>query len=262
MGACSIICKKNLDQVIDHPGERISTRDLHMANDNEMERLKQYLTKNEKQMIQKIRIIYSVLINDNLKEIVLIRDKISPRQAKFLSVSMKYCPSLLILNLRNNDLGNEGARIVSASLRFTPCLIKLIIEDNLIKDTGILHISQNLHNLSLLEVLSLSQNVMGNSMEVFANTLNFLANLKELYLQIMEINSNDFTLLSLHLGRCHYLEKLGLGHNRMDAGCLRALDIVIRSLKNLKTLIISGISLPDEDLDEIVISNTSISITL
>jgi Ran GTPase-activating protein (RanGAP) involved in mRNA processing and transport len=262
MGACSLICKKNLDQVLDNPTERISTRDLHMANDNEMEHLKHYLNKNEKQMIQKIRVIYSVLINDNLKEIILIRDRIWPRQAKFLSVSMKYCPSLLILNLRNNDLGNEGARIVSLSFRFTPCLIKLIIEDNLIKESGISYISQNLHNLSLLEVMSLSQNIMGNSMEIFANSLTFLGNLKELYLQIMEINNNDFTLLSLHLGRCNHLEKLGLGHNRMDVGCLRALDIVIRSLKNLKSLIISGINLPEQDLDDLVITNMNISITL
>lgn len=213
-------------------------------------------------MIQKIRIIYSVLLNDKLEEIELIRDKFSIRQSKFLAVSLKYCSNLLVLNLRNNDLGNEGARLVSLAFKYTTSLKKLIIEDNLVRESGISDISQQLHNLTQLEVLSLSQNIMGNAVENFANALNFLGNLQELYLQVMDIDSNDFTLLSLHLGRCSLLEKLGLGHNKMDAGCLRALDIVVRSLKHLKILVLSGIALPESDLDELVITNSNIQIVL
>lgn len=262
MGVCQIICKKNPNQILDIPLERISTRELHYNSDNRMEKLRQYLSKNEKQMIQKIRIIYSVLLNDKLEEIELIRDKFTNRQSKFLAISLKYCNNLLVLNLRNNDLGNEGARLISLAFKFTTQLKKLVIEDNLVRESGVSDISQQLHNLTSLEVLSLSQNIMGNAVETFANSLNFLGNLQELYLQVMDINSNDFTLLSLHLGRCSQLEILGLGHNKMDSGCLRALDIVLRSLKHLKFLVLSGIVLPENDLDEIVITNSNIQITL
>jgi Ran GTPase-activating protein (RanGAP) involved in mRNA processing and transport len=260
MGVCSYWCKEKSSQIIDPPPGRISTRTLNQCEDADKSSLKIYVERNERQMIQKIRNIFSVILNDDLTEVEVIRDRLVQRQAKFLSVSLRYCKNLLVLNLRNNDLGNAGIKIIAPIFKFTKNLQTLIIEDNHIRGEGISDICKTLHNLSNLEILSLSQNYLGQAVNDLANVFIYLPMLKELYMQVMDITSEDFIVLSLQICGCSKLERLGLGHNKIDLASLKALNILIKSLGNLKELIISGIQIPETDLDNLIINNTNIKI--
>ena len=260
MGICSFLCKAKDNQIIDNLNERISTRRLNGKLDPDRSFLKIYIDSNKNQMLPAIRGIYSEAISYKLLKVSIINDKINQRQAKFLHVALRYSLTLEILNLRNNDLGDFGAKLLSDAFQYTTHLIQVTIEDNHIKNEGCKAIFSNLHNLTGLEILSLSHNLLGDSVYELRKVLPFLDNLTELYLEVMEITSSDFISLSFQLCDCKKLVKLGLGNNKLDYSCLAALNLVLNSLPVLQECILSGIEISDYEIDKFIISFINLDI--
>ena len=169
MGVCSIICNKKAEQIVDNVEERISTKQLNGNADPDKNSLKNYLETSKKQMIPVIRDIFYKILSEKPKTIKIFNEKILQRQVKFLCVALRYCNTLEVLNLRNNHLSPCGAVIISGVFKYTVHLTQLVLEDNHIKGEGMKVICENLHILSSLELLSLSQNTLGDSANELAD---------------------------------------------------------------------------------------------
>ena len=260
MGICSFICKEKQLQIIDPLDGRISTKDLNGNKDTDRISLKTYFDSKCKQMLPIIREVYLKAMKEKPTTISIINDKIVSRQSKFLSIALRYYGNLEVLNLRGNGLGNIGAELISKSFIYVTHLTQLTIEDNQIKSQGFKEIFNNLHNLTGLRILSLNHNTLGDSVDNLISVLRFLDNLKELYLDVMEITSGDFNSLSLQLSDCKKLKVLGLGYNRLDSGCMVALCFLLNSLPILEDLILSGIEIPEHELDRLITSHLNINI--
>jgi hypothetical protein len=257
MGTC---CHKNQDQSIELLEVKISARQLKAALDPNKASLKNYLKTKSSQMQSKVQEVYNNLFENNTKSVIIINRQLPKRQIKFLAIALRYYTTLQILNLRGNSLGNTGAKLISSVFQYITKIKNLFIEDNQIKSEGIKEICKSLHNLSSLESLSLSQNILGDAVGDLSNGLSFLSNLLELHLDFMEMNSNDFNTLSPYLCICSKLRRIGVGYNKLDSGCISALFLVMNSLADLKQCIISGIDISDGEIDRIIITFTNINI--
>ena len=213
-------------------------------------------------MIPVIRDIFYKILSEKPKTIKIFNEKILQRQVKFLCVALRYCNTLEVLNLRNNHLSPCGAVIISGVFKYTVHLTQLVLEDNHIKGEGMKVICENLHILSSLELLSLSQNTLGDSANELADALDYLSCLKDLHLGMMEITSNDFNILSPHLCGCNKLVRFDIGYNKLDLGSLTALYLILNSLTGLKECVISGIEISEADIDKLILafSNTNIKV--
>lgn len=259
MGICSVFCKDNI-KIIDFVEERISTKNLHEAQDPGKNSLKNYFNAKHNQMLPTIREVYHKALNGNPLKLSFVNDKIVQRQGKFISVVLRYCPNLEILNLRSNSLGNAGALYLSTVFCHTTHLVQLTIEDNQIKGPGFKKLFSTLHYLTGLQILSFSHNTLGDSAFELANALKYLNNLEEVHLDVMEITSSDFNIFSLQLSDCKKLKKLNLGYNKLDSSCLAALKQLFNSLPLLEDCMLSEIEIGEEDIDRLIISYIDLNI--
>ena len=106
--------------------------------------------------------------------------------------SLRQCPNLIALDLRENTIGTDGSRIISACLIYWSNLQELnlsgdhklpIIFENIDRQ-GVLALVENLHHCSQLTKLNLTFNLMGDeaAIKVAEKLRDYCPNLTHLYL--------------------------------------------------------------------------------
>ena len=151
-----------------------------------------------------------------IKELSLDGKGIGPNGGLLLSKALPSLSTLTSLNLRSNDLCDEGIRCISACFPKLPRLTQLYLSSNNIGTEGSMHLARNLNALRGLKELSISANPIGCKGMVFlCDSLTELKELVAINLASCSIgHEGAFALLTI-ISRLPKLRKLWIGNNEL-----------------------------------------------
>ncbi|KAI2507746.1 hypothetical protein MHU86_6642 [Fragilaria crotonensis] len=188
----------------------------------------------------------------NIERLTLCNCEIESQGVRLLArLALECCISFL--DLRHNDIGDEGARILSAAMKQKECAWKSLILGNcMIGDNGARHLSKGLR-LRGFQELDLRGNEIGDR-GVFAlsRALSLGIDLERLDLRDNQIGDEGADALAVAISythTCYTLKDLNLSGNHIgDIGAER-LAKALKLNSTLKGLNLSGNSIGDDGAD-------------
>eukprot|EP00049_Salpingoeca_infusionum_P005530 m.93413 g.93413 ORF g.93413 m.93413 type:complete len:715 (+) comp12997_c2_seq3:219-2363(+) len=151
--------------------------------------------------------------------------------AKWLAALLRADLKLECLDLRSNQLGDEGACTLAQALETSTCVRKLVLFDNQIEERGARCLFQALASNSCVRDFDLSKNQVGqsSSMGYLKRALCFNTTLESLYLWSCGVG--DDGLISIAEGLCENttLLRLELRKNAIDTAGYLALSSALSS---------------------------------
>eukprot|EP01103_Thecamoeba_quadrilineata_P016006 TRINITY_DN5227_c0_g1_i1.p1 TRINITY_DN5227_c0_g1~~TRINITY_DN5227_c0_g1_i1.p1 ORF type:complete len:599 (+),score=47.59 TRINITY_DN5227_c0_g1_i1:28-1824(+) len=192
---------------------------------------------------------YALSKHTSLTELQLKSNQLNDEGVGSICEAIHHLSFLKALNLRNNKMGPKGASSLSRLLPKLTNLTSLNIGVNKIKDEGILSICDILYKLSSLEVLDLSQTEMGpKGAASLSYLLPQLSNLTSL--NIGDNTLRDEGVVSI-CGSLHHISSilkfLNLGCTLMGQTAAASLSRLFPKLSNLTYLHIGSNSFLDEE---------------
>jgi hypothetical protein len=170
--------------------------------------------------------LYQALkLNKTLLLLDLRNNNIGPEGSKFIASMIKDCKSLQNLLLGNNNIGNEGVKFIAEALKSDNLLKIINLSKNEISDIGIAYISETIRVNDVLEELILEDNLITDEgLKMFINALVVNYSLAYVY-----FNNNLFTRECIS----YLLDMLNPNNTGRYAGS-RCISIILR-LINLMT---------------------------
>ncbi len=159
------------------------------------------------------------------------------------------------LRLGNCSIGDQGSKFLARGLSKCPnshSKISLYLCNNDIHDEGIHHIAEVIENTSLISLLSLSTNLIGNSgLSTLCEALSTNTSLKRLYLNDCSLTISDDNGAALYqlLNKNNSLENLNLSYNTVTSCRHIAAGLAVN--KTLRTLDLICCKLTDQSIEEL-----------
>lgn len=151
-----------------------------------------------------------------VKELSLDGQGIGPSGGMRLSKTFAALSGLISLNLRSNDLCDEGIRWIASNFPKLPHLTQLYLSSNNINTEGATHLAHYLPSLPHLRELSLSSNPLGCKGIVFLGGV--LPEMKELAIINLagcSIGHEGALALMTVVGKVEKLRKIWIGNNEL-----------------------------------------------
>ena len=168
--------------------------------------------------VQGAESIASALKHISLTELYISSNSLSRNGSMAIAEALKYAPSLEVLSMFNNDMGDAAAVAIGNVLNSTNALTRLFLSQNSISDDGAAAIARGLkHNLQL-EILTLHTNQIGLAGAAYLSE-SLSPKLKRFDLSYNDIGSDGGALIGKKLMHCSDLEILDLSANNLgDTG--------------------------------------------
>lgn len=214
----------------------------------------------ENYMLHTLNFRYSILSGDrarlllssippNIEKVTLCNCEIDSQGTEHLArLSRKCC--IRFLDLRHNDIGDEGARILSAAMKQKSCALKSLILGNcMIGDAGAQYLSQGLRMRGLQE-LDLRGNQIGDrGAWALSRALTLGIDLERLDLRdnkIGDAGADSLALAIAYYHTCYTLSDLNLSLNRIGDAGAQKLAVALKVNSTLEDLNLAGNSIGDD----------------
>ena len=182
-----------------------------------------------------------------LKVLDVKNNELGNEGAKILGDVLRQCNNLSELFLCSNRIGNKGARGLGDGLKQCSNLSELSLNDNKIGDKGAEGLGYGLSQCSNLSVISLTSNIIGDEgAKGLGDGLKQCSNLSELFLTNNKIGDEGAKGLSYGLRQCSKLSILSLTNNKISDEGAKGLGYGLRQCSNLSLLWLSFNRIGDE----------------
>ena len=179
-----------------------------------------------------------------LQTLDLRNDNIGSDGAVALAEGLKYCTNLQTLDLRNDSIGLDGAVALAEGLKYCTNLQTLDLSSNSISLDGAVALAEGLKYCTNLQTLNLSSNSISlDGAVALAEGLKYCTNLQTLDLSFNYIGSDGAVALAEGLKYCTNLQTLNLSSNSISSDGAVALAEGLKYCTNLQTLNLSDNSI-------------------
>ncbi|XP_068195366.1 protein phosphatase 1 regulatory subunit 37 [Antennarius striatus] len=188
--------------------------------------------------------------NKALQELHLTNNQLNSYQdALQLGDLLRYNTTVGTLELSNNPLADAGLQELCEGLRQqTAGLRVLLLRNTQITANGMVHLAKALPGLKVLQILDLSENLLGNKgVQVIKEPL--MANRSVLQLGLAQANMTceGAVALAEFLAESRLIQQLDLRDNKVKFGGLMALCLALRINHSLANLEVDLISQHEQD---------------
>ncbi|CAJ1074251.1 protein phosphatase 1 regulatory subunit 37 isoform X1 [Xyrichtys novacula] len=169
--------------------------------------------------------------NRALKELHLSNNQLNSYQdALQLGDLLRYNQTLQTLQLSDNAVADAGLEELCDGLRWQTAGLKvLLLRNNQITADGMVHLAKALPVLKVLQVLDLSENLIGNKgIQVIREPLMQNVSVLQLSLQQTNITCEGVVALAEFLAESRQIQQLDLRQNEVKVGGLMALSLAMR----------------------------------
>jgi hypothetical protein len=117
--------------------------------------------------------LYKALkVNKTMLLLDLRNNNIGPEGSEFIASMIKDCKSLRNLYLGNNNIGNEGVKLIAEALKADNFIESIALDMNEISDIGLAYICETIRVNDTLVSLNLEDNLITNEgLKMFVNSL-------------------------------------------------------------------------------------------
>ena len=189
--------------------------------------------------IEKIKLLGEAFkYNSCLKTIILSKNKLDDTEIKIFCESI-YNSQLYELNLKDNNISNEGIKFIADLLKNNKTIKKLNLCCNLnINEKGIKILCDSLkYSRSQLDELDLQENFIGKEGAIFiADLLKVNKFLQDLNLDHTYIYNEGIEYIAKSLETNKYLKYLDLSNNKIDKNGAKFIADFLKVNKSLKFL--------------------------
>ncbi|OMJ93106.1 hypothetical protein SteCoe_4054 [Stentor coeruleus] len=160
--------------------------------------------------------------------------------------------TILILDIRDKELGDGGAELISKILPELTNLAELVLINNQLGISGVSKISDNTANLTKLERLIITNNhIKDEGFEYLSQTMPYMKNLREI-----NISYNDLTPIGLDhllepLNTLEKVETLNISGNEINKKCLRKIALALQNMSTIKFFKFDEGNMKSSDIGEI-----------
>jgi hypothetical protein len=118
------------------------------------------------------KLYQALILNKTILLLDLRNNNIGPEGSMFIASMIKDCKSLEHIYLGNNNIGNEGVKLIAEALKTKNKIEKIILDMNEISDIGLAYICETIRVNDTLVSLSLEDNLITNEgLKMFVNVL-------------------------------------------------------------------------------------------
>ncbi|KAM9842538.1 protein phosphatase 1 regulatory subunit 37 [Aulostomus maculatus] len=177
--------------------------------------------------------------NKVLQELHLTNNLLNSHQdALHLGDLLSSNSCLQLLELSNNAVADDGLEELCDGLRRqTAGLNVLLLRNNQITAKGMVHLAKALPSLTVLQVLDLGENHVGNKgVQVIREPLMMNGSLLQLGLAHASITCEGAVALAEFLAESHQIQRLDIRQNHVRTGGLMALCLALRINRSLASL--------------------------
>ena len=209
------------------------TKEILRFNNCDNEHLNQELMKIEKY--------------EHVKQLILSRDKLEMSSLKLLVNNMIFLTQLRELDLRCNEIRDEGLIELSRGLKYIPLVENIILRENNIGDKGIKVFAYSLHHLIHLKALNLNWNNISDEGMIALSHAN-VSHLEILKLKENNIGKDGIIEFSNNLNKFIKLKYLDLGWNKIGEEGMKAFSDNMFFLNELSFLLLSKNEIGDNGI--------------
>lgn len=165
---------------------------------------------------------------------------------------LKKSGSILMIDIRDRELGDGGAELISKILPELTNLAELVLINNQLGISGISKISDNTANLIKLERLIITNNhIKDEGFEYLAQTMPYMKNLREINISYNDLTSIGLEHLLEPLNNLEKVETLNISGNETSKKCLRKIALALQSMNTLKFFKFDEGNMKASDVSEI-----------
>lgn len=186
---------------------------------------------------------------DHVKHLIFARDKLEMSSLKLIAENLKNFSQLCEIDMRCNEIGNEGLIELSKGLKYTPKVHTFILRENNIGDEGMIIFAQNLVHLTELKSLNLNWNSISDEGMKALSQVNF-EKLETLKLKENNIKKDGMIEFSKNLKNFKSLCHLDLGWNSIGGEGMKAFSENMSVLTELNFLLLSKNEIGDSGIKE------------
>ena len=186
---------------------------------------------------------------EHVKHLILARDKLKLSSLKILVSNIKYLSLLREIDMRCNEIGDEGLIELSKGFKCIPLVETINLRENNIGDSGIKVFAANLNLLSNLRSLNLNWNLINDEGMKALSHAN-LINLELLKLKENNIGKEGMIEFSHNLNNFINLRHLDLGWNSIGGEGMKEFSHNMHILKDLNFLLLSKNEIGDFGIKE------------
>lgn len=186
---------------------------------------------------------------EHVKHLILIRDKIQMSCLKVLVSNIKCLSQLREIDMRCNEIDDEGIIELSKGLMHIPLVETIILRENNIGDAGIKVFAENLSYLKNLRSLNLNwNNISDEGMKALSHVN--LQKLELLKLKENKIGKDGMIEFSRNLSHFVKLNHLDLGWNSIGGEGMKEFSSNMFILQDLNFLLLSKNEIGDIGIQE------------
>lgn len=165
--------------------------------------------------------------------------------AKYLGACLKQLPRLMHLDLRSNGLGVEGAKYVSEALQHAPHLLHLDLSGNSLGAEGVTYVAQGLQWVPQLQILDLCYSNIGvgvgisagvECVRTLADSLKYVPQLRVFSFYGNHLGVKGGRYISEGMHHVPLLQQLALQDNELSAEGGRYIGESLKKLQRLQEL--------------------------
>ena len=189
--------------------------------------------------------IYGINFTDNLHKLDLDNFNLTGKCAAFIAESLHHSPNLHELCLLRSPL-HSGVSHLAENLHHVPQLTKLELIHVQMGEKECAALAASLQYLNKLEILNMSNNVLGHGIIELAKNLNSVPNLTRLNLSDTNMGEDEASALARALKDVPELSFLDMAHNALGHGIIE-LAKNLNSVPNLTKLDLSDTNMGEDE---------------
>ena len=174
------------------------------------------------------------------------------QECQILATALKYAVKLHLLRLSRNSLGH-GIRELAKHLHSVPHLKQLDLYNTQMGEEEVTALAHSLKNVTQLNELYLSNNLLGHGVSELAKHLHSVPHLEKLHLNDTQVGEEEVTALALTLKNVTQLSELDLSNNPLGHG-VSELAKHLHSVPHLEKLHLNDTQVGEEEVTALALT--------